>query len=76
MIDVEKLFRRGFGECLEDEVNEYLMTAIDARSIDKLRTEHCTPFILTFRRPDVEEKVVKSFFFVLFICKLKYNFVI
>ncbi|XP_057319497.1 adenylate cyclase type 5 isoform X2 [Microplitis mediator] len=40
----------------EDEVNEYLMRAIDARSIDRLRSEHCTPFILTFRRPDIEEK--------------------
>ncbi|KAI4480564.1 hypothetical protein M0804_010117 [Polistes exclamans] len=52
----------GFGESVEcekdpeDEVNEYLMRAIDARSIDRLRAEHCTPFILTFRRPDVEEK--------------------
>lgn len=55
--------RLGFGEIIEgekdpeDEVNEYLMRAIDARSIDRLRAEHCTPFILTFRRPDVEEKV-------------------
>ena len=55
--------RLGFGETIEgekdpeDEVNEYLMRAIDARSIDRLRAEHCTPFILTFRRPDVEEKV-------------------
>ncbi|XP_032667215.1 adenylate cyclase type 5 isoform X2 [Odontomachus brunneus] len=54
--------RLGFGESTEgekdpeDEVNEYLMRAIDARSIDQLRAEHCTPFILTFRRPDVEEK--------------------
>ncbi|XP_020289621.1 adenylate cyclase type 5 isoform X2 [Pseudomyrmex gracilis] len=40
----------------EDEVNEYLMRAIDARSIDQCRAEHCTPFILKFRRPDVEEK--------------------
>ncbi|XP_014486082.1 PREDICTED: adenylate cyclase type 6-like [Dinoponera quadriceps] len=56
--------RLGFGESSsregekdpEDEVNEYLMRAIDARSIDRLRAEHCTPFILTFRRPDVEEK--------------------
>ncbi|KAG7212622.1 hypothetical protein KM043_012911 [Ampulex compressa] len=54
--------RLGFGETVEcekdpeDEVNEYLMRAIDARSIDRLRAEHCTPFILTFRRPDVEEK--------------------
>ncbi|KAM0729253.1 Adenylate cyclase type 6 [Formica fusca] len=54
--------RLGFGEIIEgekdpeDEVNEYLMRAIDARSIDRLRAEHCTPFILKFRRPDVEEK--------------------
>ncbi|XP_031369851.1 adenylate cyclase type 6 [Apis dorsata] len=52
----------GFGETTEakkdpeDEVNEYLMRAIDARSIDQLRTEYCTPFILTFRSPNVEEK--------------------
>ncbi|KAG9432100.1 adenylate cyclase type 6 isoform X1 [Apis mellifera carnica] len=52
----------GFGETTEakkdpeDEVNEYLMRAIDARSIDQLRTQYCTPFILTFRSPDVEEK--------------------
>ncbi|KAF7987644.1 hypothetical protein HCN44_003507 [Aphidius gifuensis] len=51
-----------FGETVEcekdpdDEVNEYLMRAIDARSIDRLRAEHCIPFILTFRRPDIEEK--------------------
>ncbi|XP_072761762.1 adenylate cyclase type 5 isoform X3 [Anoplolepis gracilipes] len=54
--------RLGFAEIIEgekdpeDEVNEYLMRAIDARSIDRLRAEHCTPFILKFRRPDVEEK--------------------
>ncbi|XP_034941184.1 adenylate cyclase type 6 [Chelonus insularis] len=56
----------GFGETIEnekdpeDEVNEYLMRAIDARSIDRLRSEHCTPFILTFRRPDIEEKYSKE----------------
>lgn len=53
----------GFAEVIEgekdpeDEVNEYLMRAIDARSIDRLRAEHCVPFILTFRKPKVEEKV-------------------
>ena len=58
-----KQAKLGFGETAEskkdpeDEVNEYLMRAIDARSIDRLRAEYCTPFILTFRRPDVEEKV-------------------
>lgn len=41
----------------EDEVNEYLMRAIDARSIDRLRAEHCKAFLLTFRRPEVEDKV-------------------
>ncbi|XP_043290086.1 adenylate cyclase type 6 isoform X1 [Venturia canescens] len=57
-----KQTKLGFGESIEcekdpeDEVNEYLMRAIDARSIDRLRAEHCTPFILTFRRPDIEEK--------------------
>ncbi|XP_015430414.1 PREDICTED: adenylate cyclase type 6 [Dufourea novaeangliae] len=57
-----KQSKLGFGETNEpkkdpeDEVNEYLMRAIDARSIDRLRAEYCTPFILTFRRPDVEEK--------------------
>jgi hypothetical protein len=54
----------GFGEAIEgekdpeDEVNEYLMRAIDARSIDRLRAEHCVPFVLTFREPKVEEKVL------------------
>ncbi|XP_023704779.1 adenylate cyclase type 5 isoform X2 [Cryptotermes secundus] len=55
----------GFGESLEekdpeDEVNEYLMRAIDARSIDRLRAEHCKAFLLTFRRPDIEEKYSKE----------------
>lgn len=55
--------RLGFGETTEtkkdpeDEVNEYLMRAIDARSIDRLRAEYCTPFILTFRLSDIEDKV-------------------
>ncbi|EEB11764.1 adenylate cyclase, putative [Pediculus humanus corporis] len=40
----------------EDEVNEYLMRAIDARSIDRLRSEHCTHFFLTFRKKSIEEK--------------------
>lgn len=60
---MELEYRLGFGDVAEtvkdpeDEVNEYLMRAIDARSIDRLRAEYCTPFVLTFRRPDVEEKV-------------------
>lgn len=42
----------------EDEVNEYLMRAIDARSIDMLRSEHCQPVLLSFRRADVEHKYI------------------
>ncbi|XP_026465625.1 adenylate cyclase type 5-like [Ctenocephalides felis] len=40
----------------EDEVNEYLMRAIDARSIDRLRAEHCQTILLTFRQKEVEKK--------------------
>ncbi|KAG5866778.1 hypothetical protein JTB14_019869 [Gonioctena quinquepunctata] len=47
----------GFGDTVEreknpeDEVNEYLMKAIDARSIDRLRTEHCRTLLLNFWDP-------------------------
>lgn len=41
----------------DDEVNDYLARAIDARSIDRLRSEHCKRFLLSFRKSDVEEKV-------------------
>ena len=41
----------------EDEVNEYLMKAIDARSTDRLRAEHCRPCTLTFRDAKLEQKV-------------------
>ena len=44
----------------EDEVNEYLARAIDARSIDRLRAEHCRSFLLTFRDQDVESKYSKE----------------
>lgn len=54
--------RLGFGESVddknpEDEVNDYLMRAIDARSIDRLRSEHCKAFILTFKNKELEAKV-------------------
>ena len=42
----------------EEEVNDYLGRAIDARSIDRLRADHCKRFLLTFRDPAVESKVV------------------
>lgn len=41
----------------EDEVDEFLGRAIDARSIDRLRSEHVRKFLLTFREPDLEKKV-------------------
>ncbi|KAG8224711.1 hypothetical protein J437_LFUL004880 [Ladona fulva] len=40
----------------EEEVNDYLGRAIDARSIDRLRADHGRKLLLTFRRPEVEEK--------------------
>lgn len=40
----------------EDEVNEYLMRAIDARSIDRLRSEHCKSLMLTFKKATIETK--------------------
>ena len=57
-----KLNRLGFGEHFtlknpEEEVNEYLGRAIDARSIDKLRADHVQPFTLKFRKSELEEKV-------------------
>jgi len=55
--------RLGFGENQESkdpemEVNDYLARAIDARSIDRLRAEHCRRCLLTFRKPEIEEKVM------------------
>ncbi|XP_073840464.1 adenylate cyclase type 6 [Musca autumnalis] len=40
----------------EDEVNEYLMRAIDARSIDHLRAEHCKSILLSFKEHNLERK--------------------
>lgn len=53
--------RLGFGDDYElkdpdEEVNEYLGRAIDARSIDRLRSEHVQRFLLTFRKPELEQK--------------------
>ncbi|XP_022805938.1 adenylate cyclase type 5-like isoform X2 [Stylophora pistillata] len=39
----------------EDEVNEFLGSSIDARSIDKLRKDYVRPVLLTFKDPDKEE---------------------
>ena len=58
------LFRLGIGpgrneeeRNTEEEVNDYLGRAIDARSIDRLRADHCKRFLLTFRDSNVEGKV-------------------
>jgi len=44
----------------EEEVNDYLARAIDARSIDRLRTEHCKRFFLSFRDSEIEERYSKQ----------------
>ncbi|XP_053100571.1 adenylate cyclase type 5 isoform X1 [Hemicordylus capensis] len=44
----------------EDEVDEFLGRAIDARSIDRLRSEHVRKFLLTFRELDLERKYSKQ----------------
>ncbi|XP_057377418.1 adenylate cyclase type 5-like [Daphnia carinata] len=55
----------GFGDNQETkdpevEVNDYLARAIDARSIDRLRAEHCRRWLLTFRKPENEAKYAKE----------------
>ncbi|XP_032880764.1 adenylate cyclase type 5 isoform X2 [Amblyraja radiata] len=44
----------------EEEVDEFLGRAIDARSIDRLRSEHVRKFLLTFRKPELEKKYSKE----------------
>ena len=78
-IDIVCIHRLGFNEQAsglkdtEDEVNDYLGRAIDARSIDRLRSEHCKRILLTFRDSTVESKFSKEKDKVLqayFICSL------
>uniref|UniRef100_A0A673N5E2 adenylate cyclase n=1 Tax=Sinocyclocheilus rhinocerous TaxID=307959 RepID=A0A673N5E2_9TELE len=49
---------RGAQEALnpEDEVDEFLGRAIDARSIDQLRKDHVKKFLLTFQTSSLEKK--------------------
>ncbi|CAJ0931499.1 unnamed protein product [Ranitomeya imitator] len=68
----------------EDEVDEFLGRAIDARSIDRLRSEHVRKILLTFREPDLEKKYSKqvddrfgayvscAFIVFLFICFVQF----
>ncbi|XP_055610930.1 adenylate cyclase type 5-like [Uranotaenia lowii] len=44
----------------EEEVNDYLIKAIDARSIDRLRMDHCKRFHLTFIKDDIEQKYCRE----------------
>uniref|UniRef100_A0A8B9KIW0 adenylate cyclase n=1 Tax=Astyanax mexicanus TaxID=7994 RepID=A0A8B9KIW0_ASTMX len=50
---------RGAQEAMnpEDEVDEFLGRAIDARSIDQLRKDHVKKFLLTFQMSSLEKKV-------------------
>ena len=62
--------RLGFGDNQEAkdpevEVNDYLARAIDARSIDRLRTEHCRRCLLTFRKPEIEAKVCATIVYII-----------
>lgn len=47
------------GKSSAEEVNDYLARAIDARSIDQLRREHCRPMALTFISPKIESEYKK-----------------
>ncbi|KAK7881672.1 hypothetical protein WMY93_030081 [Mugilogobius chulae] len=49
---------RGVQEAMnpEDEVDEFLSRAIDARSIDQLRKDHVKKFLLTFQTSSLEKK--------------------
>ncbi|XP_036386383.1 adenylate cyclase type 6-like [Megalops cyprinoides] len=53
---------RGAQEAMnpEDEVDEFLGRAIDARSIDQLRKDHVRKFLLTFQTSDLEKKYSKK----------------
>uniref|UniRef100_A0A665TPI5 adenylate cyclase n=1 Tax=Echeneis naucrates TaxID=173247 RepID=A0A665TPI5_ECHNA len=53
---------RGVQEAMnpEDEVDEFLGRAIDARSIDQLRKDHVKKFLLTFQTSSLEKKYSKK----------------
>ncbi|XP_023655521.1 adenylate cyclase type 6 [Paramormyrops kingsleyae] len=53
---------RGVQEAMnpEDEVDEFLGRAIDARSIDQLRKDHVRKFLLTFQTSSLEKKYSKK----------------
>ncbi|XP_055328638.1 adenylate cyclase type 5-like [Paramacrobiotus metropolitanus] len=55
-LGLTELSEKEMQKSADDDVHDYLSRAIDARSIDRLRAEHCKKFRLTFRDPDVEAK--------------------
>uniref|UniRef100_A0AAZ3Q2U6 Adenylate cyclase type 6 n=1 Tax=Oncorhynchus tshawytscha TaxID=74940 RepID=A0AAZ3Q2U6_ONCTS len=57
-----KVTIRGAQEAMnpEDEVDEFLGRAIDARSIDQLRKDHVKKFLLTFQTSSLEKKYSKK----------------
>uniref|UniRef100_A0A8C4I9B2 Adenylate cyclase type 6 n=1 Tax=Dicentrarchus labrax TaxID=13489 RepID=A0A8C4I9B2_DICLA len=61
-----KVYRKMVSRCAqealnpEDEVDEFLGRAIDARSIDQLRKDHVKKFLLTFQTADLEKKYSKK----------------
>ncbi|ESO84430.1 hypothetical protein LOTGIDRAFT_146361, partial [Lottia gigantea] len=57
----------------EAEVNEYLGRAIDARSIERLRSEHVKGFFLSFRKKELEDKVGLLFFITLLNCEQSFQ---
>ena len=42
----------------EEEVNEFLERAINARSVEHLKREHVRPIFLKFKKMEFEKKVV------------------
>ena len=63
---MEVIVRLGIGPGVDDdknteeEVNDYLARAIDARSIDRLRSEHCKKFLLSFRDKEIEASQMQN----------------
>ena len=56
------LYRLGYGGTREvrgpeEEVNEYLSRAIDARSIERLHSDHVKRISLHFRKTELESQV-------------------
>lgn len=50
----------------EEELNEYLIKAIDARSIDRLRSDFCNKFFLTFKNEIVSFSITYVYTYILY----------